>query len=103
MIDVKNKGKRPRQRFFQHPEGCVVYWLYIVRDMAQVIANKREIGFFRLYVPYPANGLDSPMIGNIAAKPVNRVRWINDQPAFAQYFNHLFNGFWIRVFRVDLD
>src|SRR5665213_3942720 len=102
MVGVKNKSKRARQSLFQYPEGGIIDGLYVVGNMAQVIANKRKIGLFGLNIPYPANGFNGLMIGDITSQPVYGVRRVNDQSAFSQHLNHLFNGSRIGVFRIYL-
>src|SRR6185437_9491788 len=102
MIGIKNKGKRPGQRLLQQPESGVINWFYVVRDMTQIIANKREVSLLWLDIPYPADGLKRFMISNIAAHAIYGIGRVNDQPALTQYLRNLLNGPGIRIFGVYL-
>ena len=101
MIGIKYKGKRAGQRLFQHSESCIIYGFYIVGYVAQIIADKGEICLFRFNISDLANCFNCLMIGNIATEAVNRVGRVDDYSAFAQYFNNLFYGFRVWIFRVD--
>ena len=70
--------------------------------MAKIVTDKGEVCLFRFDVPDPGYGFNSLVVGNIAAKAVNRIGRVDDESAFTQHIHYLFNGFFVWVFGVDL-
>jgi hypothetical protein len=46
--------------------------------MAQIVTDKRQIGFAYAFVFEPANLLDSPGMKNVATDGIDRIGGIND-------------------------
>jgi hypothetical protein len=74
---VQNKSKGAGQILFHQFKGGVIQPGKFT-DMAQIVANKRQIGFAYAFVFEPANLLDSPGMKNVATDGIDRIGGIND-------------------------
>ncbi len=71
--------------------------------MTQVMADERELCFFRFDIPDLANAFNRFSVVNVASNTVNRIGRVDDNSTFAKTINYFPNGFRVRILFVDAD
>ena len=70
--------------------------------MAEVAADKTELRFMRIYVLYFADPFDRLMMQDVAAKPVDSIRWVYDHASILQTVCYLLYQPWLGIIGVNL-
>ncbi len=83
----QNEGIRAGQAFFQQSKRSRGQLFGINAQVAKISANKRQLGFFWVYMLNPAYLFYSPLLENIAAQPVDRIGRVDDDASPLEAFN----------------
>ena len=83
----QNKGIRAGQAFLQQSKCSRRQLFGINTQVAEICANKRQLGFFWVHMLYPAYFFDSPLLENIAPQPVDRIGGIDNNASPLEAFN----------------
>ena len=83
-VCIKDKCKRSGQISLHQLKGSVAY-TGIFADIAQVVANNREVVFTRIDILQLADSFDRPFFQGMTTHSIHGIGGINDYPTVIQY------------------
>ena len=103
VVGLKDKGVGTREHPFHRLEHTVVKGFGVVRQVAQVMADKRQVILFLLLADDGDDALDALLFENVTPDSVDRVGRVNDDAAVLQTLHHGIHSLRVWVLGVNLQ
>lgn len=87
----KDESERAGDMAFQEAESGRGYGLRVFGEIAEVVANERQVRFCGVYMLDPADTFNSLGVKDITAEPVHCIGRIYDDTPVCQAGSHLFD------------